>query len=185
MKNLMLILLIFTATLVQAQQFNLQADKTELTIDGTSNVHDWTITAEQFTGSANIQMDGKAIQEINSLKLEIPVKGLKSGKSGMDDNTYKALKADKHPVISYEFRSMDNVTTSGSTTTMDTKGVLTIGGVSKIVNIKVTADTSSGLNFKGDITFKMSVFEVEPPTAVFGTIKTGDAVTIKFNAQYK
>jgi polyisoprenoid-binding protein YceI len=112
------------------------------------------------------------------------VKGLKSGKSAMDDNTYEALKEEDHPVIKYEFRSMDNVKVDGNTTTMSTKGALTIGGVTKIVNMNVKADTSTGIAFSGDITFKMSVFEIDPPTAVFGTIKTGDQVTIKFNAQY-
>jgi polyisoprenoid-binding protein YceI len=80
---------------------------------------------------------------------------------------------------------MDNVKVEGNSTKMSTKGALTIGGVTKIVTMNVQADASSGVSFSGDITFKMSVFEIDPPTAVFGTIKTGDEITIKFNAQYK
>lgn len=177
-------MLLFTP-FVYGQQLEVNESNTQLSIDGTSTVHDWTIEAEQFDGKADVKIQNNALQSINSLSFNIPVKSLKSGKSAMDDNTYEALKAEDHPVIKYQFRSMDNVKVEGSTTTMDTKGVLTIGGESRVVNMKVTADASNGIAFKGDITFKMSVFEIDPPTAVFGTIKTGDQITIKFNAQYK
>ncbi|WP_296621742.1 YceI family protein [Marivirga sp.] len=185
MRNLMIIMMLIFAPMVYGQQLTVNESNTQLSIDGTSTVHDWTIEAEQFDGKADVKIEDNALQTINSLSFNVPVESLKSGKSAMDDNTYEALKADDHPVIKYQFRSMDNVKVDGNTATMDTKGLLTIGGVSKIVNMKVTADTSNGIAFKGDITFNMSVFEIDPPTAVFGTIKTGDQVTIKFNAQYK
>lgn len=171
--------------MVYGQQLKVNEQNTELSIDGTSTVHDWTIVAEQFDGAAKVSLENNALKEIHQLSFTIPTKSLKSGKSSMDDNTYEALKADKHPSIKYQFRSMDNLKVNGNTTSMSTKGVLTIGGVSKVVNMNVTADASNGLAFQGDITFKMSVFEIDPPTAVFGTIKTGDEITIKFNAQYK
>ncbi len=185
MRNLMIIMMLIFAPLVYGQQLTVNESNTILSVDGTSSVHDWTIEAEEFSGKADVKIENNALQSINSLSFNIPVESLKSGKSGMDDNTYEALKADDHPVIKYQFRSMDNVKIEGSSTTMDTKGVLTIGGESRIVNMKVNANASNGISFNGDITFKMSVFEIDPPTAVFGTIKTGDQVTIKFNAQYK
>jgi len=177
--------MLFFAPLVYGQQLTVNESNTKLSIDGTSTVHDWTIVAEKFDGQADVKIENNALQNINSLSFNVPVKSLKSGKSPMDDNTYEALKADDHPVIKYQFRSMDNVSVDGNITTMSTKGALTIGGVTKIVNMNVKADASNGIAFSGDITFKMSVFEIDPPTAVFGTIKTGDEVTIKFNAQYK
>ncbi|WMN12333.1 YceI family protein [Marivirga salinae] len=185
MRNLMIIMMLFFAPLVYGQQLTVNESNTKLSVDGTSSVHDWTIEAEQFNGKADVKIENNTLQSINSLSFNIPVESLKSGKSGMDDNTYEALKADDHPVIKYEFRSMDNVKVEGNTTTMSTKGALTIGGVTKIVNMNVKANASDGVAFSGDITFKMSVFEIDPPTAVFGTIRTGDQVTIKFNVQYK
>lgn len=177
--------MLFFAPLVYGQQLTVNESNTKVSVDGTSTVHDWTMEAEEFDGTADVTIENNALKSINSLSFNVPVKSLKSGKSSMDDNAYEALKVKNHPTIKYQFRSMDNVKVDGSTTTMDTKGLLTVGGVSKIVNMKVTADASNGITFKGDITFKMSVFEIDPPTAVFGTIKTGDEITIKFNAQYK
>ena len=185
MRNLMIIMMLIFTPMVYGQQLTVNQNNTQLSIDGTSSVHDWTIDAEEFDGKADLKIENNALQGINSLSFNIPVKGLKSGKSAMDDNTYEALKEEDHPVSKYEFRSMDNVKVEGNSTKMSTKGALTIGGVTKIVTMNVQADASSGVSFSGDITFKMSVFEIDPPTAVFGTIKTGDEITIKFNAQYK
>ncbi len=184
MKQLILILLVFTLPFAQAQNFKLNPASTELTVDGTSSIHDWTINAEQFTGTAEIVLEGKDIGDIKSLTFSVPVKSLKSGKSAMDDNTYEALKAKSHPNISYKLNEIVSKTQSGNSTIMDTKGNLTIAGVTKTINMKVTTDVSSNVVFDGKVTFKMTDFKIDPPTAVFGTIKTGDEITINFKANY-
>ena len=40
------------------------------------------------------------------------------------------------------------------------------------------------INIKGEKTLKMSDFDVKPPTALLGTLKTGNDITIKFNLNY-
>jgi hypothetical protein len=44
--------------------------------------------------------------------------------------------------------------------------------------------TNNNVTFTGKKTIKMTEFEVEPPTALLGTIKTGDEVTISFNSKF-
>jgi hypothetical protein len=61
-------------------------------VDGTSSLHDWTETVEQMTGNLDAEISGATISKITSARVTIPVKSIKSGKGGMDDNTYKALK---------------------------------------------------------------------------------------------
>ncbi len=184
MKNLIFILFIFIVPLAQAQNFTLNADQTELTVDGTSSLHDWTIEAEEFEGKASVNLEGANLGDIQNLTFKVPVKSLKSGKSAMDDNTYEALEAKSHPYITYQFSSIENKTQSDSKTILDTKGKLTIAGVTKTVNMKVTTDISNGVKFTGSVSFNMTDFNVDPPKAMFGTITTGDKVTINFNAHY-
>jgi hypothetical protein len=45
----------------------------------------------------------------------------------------------------------------------------------------MTADGKGGLRATGVSTFKMTDFGVKPVTALLGTIRTGDAVTVKFD----
>ena len=53
------------------------------------------------------------------------------------------------------------------------------------MNMTVKAMVTQGkVQFTGSYTLKMTDFSVKPPTAMFGTIKTGDEITVKFNVDY-
>ncbi|PTB96521.1 YceI family protein [Marivirga lumbricoides] len=184
MKKLILIVFIFTLHFANAQQFKLNEGQTQLTVEGTSSLHDWTIEAEEFQGNAEIVLEGNQVGEIKSLTFKVLVKGLKSGKSAMDDNTYEALEAKSHPYITYQFKSIESKKKAGDKLVLTTKGNLTIAGETKVVNMTVTTDVSRGVEFDGSVSFNMTDFKVDPPTAVFGTIKTGNKVTINFKANY-
>jgi polyisoprenoid-binding protein YceI len=58
--------------------------------------------------------------------------------------------------------------------------MLSIAGVAKEVKFKTKYDVDGNqITFKGSYTFKMTDFNIDPPTAVMGTIKTGDEVTVR------
>ena len=44
-----------------------------------------------------------------------------------------------------------------------------------------TKDVDGSVQVTGSVSMKMSEFGIEPPTAMFGTLTTGDEVTIEFN----
>lgn len=71
----------------------------EMTIDGTSSIHDWTSVVETIEGSVKIESDGGVIISLTDLNISVPVKSIKSGKNGMDKNTYKAMKETQNPNI--------------------------------------------------------------------------------------
>ncbi|MBL0766035.1 YceI family protein [Marivirga atlantica] len=172
------ILLILPAT---RQNMSVNNEKTQLTIYGTSSIHDWHIEATNCKGGAVVQFEEGKFSTIEQLTFKVEVASLESGKSAMDDNTVEALKGDKYPYISYELTDISQA--SGET--FNTKGKLTIAGTTKIVNMKATITNSNKeISISGDIKFKMTDFKVDPPTAVFGTIKTGDEITIKFKTVY-
>ncbi|HNA42827.1 MAG TPA: YceI family protein [Saprospiraceae bacterium] len=62
-------------------------------------------------------------------------------------------------------------------------GNLTIAGTTKPVTLTATVAAKDGgiLHCTGSKTFKMSEYQVEPPTFMFGTVKTGDEITVTFN----
>ena len=98
----------------------------------------------------------------------------------MDDNTYKALKESKYPTISYSLKSY---AVEGEVIYLT--GDLTIAGVTKPVKFKSTYTVDgNSLHFIGNYKFKMTDFGIDPPTAVMGTIKTGDVVDIRFDFKY-
>lgn len=153
---------------------------------GTSTMHDWEMEARNMQGVMNVDIYENSL-EINDLKLTIEVESLKSGKSAMDNNAHEALKEDDHPKIHYELVNVESITQKGNNRySLVTKGKLTIAGKTRTMSIPLTAEVENGaLELIGKTTFNMSGFGVEPPSFMFGSVTTGDEITIKFNITYK
>ncbi len=160
-----------------AQTHFLDKANSQLSIKGTSNVHDWGSVVEKFKASATLEGDS-----FTGITFEATVKSIKSGKSGMDKNIYSALAADKHSKITF---TADKLSKSG--TKLTGKGKLTINGKTNEIPVSLDLQEKDGYIISGHIEVKMSDYGVEPPTAVFGTIKTGDVVSLdmvfKINAK--
>lgn len=170
MKNLfkkiqVLALMLMVSGFAYAQ--NITGKSVKVSVDGTSPMHDWTMTSTGGTFSGTVS--GNAI---NNVKFVMPVKNLKSTKGKMMDNkAYDALKADKNSNISFTATSMN----LGKGVV---NGKMTVAGVTKAVAVPVTVTkTGSAYKIVGSSNLKMSDFGMATPG--FMGIRTGDAVTVK------
>lgn len=183
MKKVIIYLLLVFPIWVGAQNYELQQVLSEIKVEGSSNVHDWNIKATEISGTARINdQDGPSI---NRLTVTVQVKGLKSGKDGMDKKTYEALEADKHPVIKYRLIEVQEVTKQGQHWNVTAEGKLYVSGTEK--NITLTARASpykEGFRFEGNTTFKMTDYNVEPPTAMWGSVYAYDKITVHYNVVF-
>jgi hypothetical protein len=169
----------------------------QVRINGTSNLHDWEIAGTVIQGYVDVNETCRLnprVQELPGLgpamasvrtRAVIPVRSLKSGHSGMDHNTYAALKADQYPRIVYNLEQVSLQTpprAGHQTATFDTVGRLTVAGVTRTVPMPVTVEavTDEQVGVSGELTIKMTDFGVRPPTALFGMIRSGDQITIRF-----
>ncbi|WP_116788687.1 YceI family protein [Flavobacterium psychrotrophum] len=176
-----LLLLLFVVTTASAQETLTIEPKPTLKISGTSSLHDWEMISNTATGKLVAVMDGAKIEKINSLIIEMPAESIKSGKSGMDKNAYKALNTSQYKTVKFELK-LATKTTTGWTL----KGNFTIAGVTKEANIAVKETATAGKNtLSGDYSFKLTDYKITPPTALLGTVKTGDAVKISFVINFK
>lgn len=169
-----------------AQSLTLNNSDSKLSVFGTSSLHDWEEVAEQQKGSISIDKTGDT-PTLSALTIEIVAESLKSGKSGMDKNTYKALKTSKFKTITFKLSETTAISAAGNNAyKVSAKGDLTIAGVTKNVPLDFTLTTNGNtVTLKGEKSFKMSEFKIDPPTAMFGTITTGDEVKITFNTVFK
>jgi len=176
-----------------------------VTIDGTSTIHDWTTKGAIIGGSFEVEpefLTDKTLKSVKSLttkeanpkvQVKIPVKSLKSqvllGASKMDEVMQEAMRMKDNPDILYALKEMivkGDVPASGSPVKFDTKGELTISGVTNTVDIEVTMTrvADDRIKFSGSKVLKMTDYKVPPPAPnILGMspIKTGDEVTIKFD----
>ncbi len=192
MKNLKivfgsLLMLCVTTQISVAQTYQLNNSSSTLEIEGTSNIHDWELTAEDQQGKLIAELDGGQLVEISKLDFIVKAESLESGKSGMNKNTYKALNTDKYSQIVYRLTKVINIDciTQGKCKVITT-GDLTIAGTTKPIKITFDAQVTEGqILLTGSKPLNMTDYGIEPPKALFGTITTGEKVNIKFQSYFK
>ncbi len=179
--KLIVLVLLGISIQTQGQTTYKQTAESYLVVAGTSTLHNWTMTSKemQFQTSFENGSDGIPLK-VKSLSLSLSPESLKSEHKAMDKNAYSALKTDKFKTITFAITTAtvqkDIITCSGN---------LTIAGVTKPVSIEATCklNPTGTLRCTGSKTIKMSEFQVEPPTFMFGSVKTGDEITISFNME--
>lgn len=178
---LLAILLIVGGETVAQNAYTLTINQ-EFKVSGTSTLHDWDMVSDDATGEGQITIENQKITRINSLVVTLPTKSLKSGKGSMDDNAYEALVAKKYPEIQFELIEIETITDQS----LRAKGNLIIAGTKSLVSLQVDyVITGNTVQFSGSFPITFTQFNIEPPKALLGTIKTGDKLQISFETTFK
>jgi len=175
-------------------RYGAQPRGSKVAIDGTSTIHEWTVEGAviggYFEAAAAFETDKSlktALEPSPKAEVVIPIRSLKSGKEKMDEIMQEAMKSKENPSIKYkllEFKVQGDVPASGTPVKLNTKGEITISGVTKPVELEVTLERldEGKLKFSGTKVLKMTDFGITPPAPkiAMGLIKTGDDVTNHF-----
>jgi polyisoprenoid-binding protein YceI len=186
LKNVFIVVLFIVPQLLTSQNIKLTGDNNAVKVSGTSTLHDWEMELTTFDATANLETRDDGSYTISSARFSANANDLVSEKSMMTNKAHEALKADKQPEIKFEQTGMLEI--AGNQDDPDTiAGNLTIAGKTKPVEIalKTNVNSQKEVSVSGETTLKMTDFDMEPPTVMFGTIKTTDEVTISFNLNLK
>lgn len=155
--------------------------KSTFSVAGTSTLHDWEMKSTSGTGTATLNIANGKLTDIDALTVTLLAESVKSEKKSMDKVAYETLKTDKNKNIKYVLKSAEQV----NETTWELTGTYTIAGVSKVYKTSVkTTVTKEGLNLQGTNKITFTDFGMKSPTAMLGTIRTGQDLTIKFNLNF-
>ena len=175
-----------TFSVAQAQTYKTVSKISGVKIEGTSSIHAWESTSNQVNGEL-VLTETKNGKQIHSLIFRVPVKSIKSGKGLMDSKTYDAFDNNKNPLITFQLTDVSQFKMTGKDVDAMLTGTLNMAGFTNKINIKSSGVILSdgSMQFKGSVPLKMSDFKMKPPTAMMGALKTGDAVTVKFDVTFK
>jgi len=179
--QLFLVLFVGLYLPIRGQNLYKQTNASNITLAGTSTLHDWTMTSSETNIQASFKLDEAGIPiQLKSLTLSVPSQSLKSSKKAMDKNAYSALKTEKYKAISFSLAS-----TTVQKNIFTCVGNLSIAGATKAITLDATCEVKPNktLNCTGKKAIKMSDYQVEAPSFMFGTVKTGDEITVSFNVE--
>jgi len=163
------------------------ASGNSMKMSGTSTFHDWTMSAQTFTGDAQFVLTGKQLSTVKSLSFTLPVEDLKGSEKGLDKNAYEALKSGQYKNILYKLVLAQVMPAKGNKYIVKTRGDLTIAGITKeiVMDVNCTVNGDASITCTGSDKLKMTDYNVVPPKFMLGAMTTGDAITLDFTAVYK
>ena len=165
-----------------------------LWMEGKSTVHAW----ESRTSTVSVAFTRDAAQAdpadaagieamvrsagVRGVDVEIPVATLRSGKSGLDKNMMKSLKADQYPAIRFHMERYSVIgPATGDTLNLRAEGDLTVSGKKKDITLEARAwKGEKGVWVSGIEPLTMSDFGIKPPVMMMGAIKTDDRIVIHY-----
>lgn len=177
--TVILALAMVAATFPGGRQTQLTVTKaSQLWVDGTSTVHDWTCKVGEVQGS--ITLDAQ-LGEVSKAVVTVPSAAVDCDNRTMNKKAADALKTGDYPTIRYTLKNAE-VKKDGETLNIHAVGVLELAGrkndLAATIIGRPVAD--GAYKFVGTLPVTMSDFGVDAPSAMFGTIKSGDEVTVRF-----
>ncbi|UCH15625.1 MAG: YceI family protein [Bacteroidales bacterium] len=167
---------------IAQRTFEVIREKSSISVSGTSTLHNWEMPLQDYRCNLLIDIYNPSIT-IKKVDFKGISKSLKSDYSVMDKKTYKALKADTYKEIQFASSYPEEIPLGSKSFKGEIAGSLFIGGVTKSITLFYTGKIISDelIRVTGSKKLAMTEFNIDPPTAMLGTLKTGDEVVIKFN----
>lgn len=155
-----------------------------LWIEGTSSIHDWTCTVQHVAGSLEVNDASSETLSVMGVEVTVPVEEIACKNKTMDKKTRAALKAGAHPVIHYALNTAEMTSeVAEGRFELQATGQLTVAGVTRDLVMTITGVRlgEGRYRFTGQTPLLMTDFDVTPPKAMLGTLKTGDRIVVRFD----
>lgn len=182
-------LLLFGCLSSTAFTQSLKPAKSDLTIYGSSTLHNWDVKATNFEVDFAIpnywfeHVDLWEGNDVSGLEVRVKINDLESGRGKMNRDLREALKEKEHPEIVFIWESLTvNSLEENEGRILNVEGFLDIAGVKNAITFKSEATLNNKGEFiaTGEVEVDMTDYSVDPPTALFGALKTDKDVRVSY-----
>ncbi|WP_320051771.1 YceI family protein [uncultured Acetobacteroides sp.] len=160
-------------------RYTIRSQKVEIV--GTSNIHDWTAVVGKLSGSSDFVVENNTITGIKAAVVDVDASSLAGSKGGIMNRKIKeCFDSESYPHIRFVLAKVNGVQTTGNVSTINLVGNITIKTTTVPVEflVKATALASGEIEVRTSKQIRMSDFNLKPPTALLGTLKTANDVTV-------
>ena len=156
------------------------ASGSRIWVEGTSTVHDWSCDAEQITAVLDGTTSDGALTGLSALTVTVPVAGLECGNGTMNGKLRAALGT---APIRFTLSAARVGLPNGGRFAVEADGRLTLHGTTRAQRVTAQGQVLGDGRYRltGSVPVTMSQFGVDPPTAMLGTLRTGDRTTVRFD----
>jgi polyisoprenoid-binding protein YceI len=172
---------------VPAQQYyDTDMQRSKMMVYGTSNLHDWDMKVKNFTCTLALSRNSGSIR-IGPVHFSAMPENMESGNNVMDKKTRNALRADTYREIDFQASSPETVAFDTDSFEGSLSGELFLAGRTKRITLPFSGEVLSDnkIRVSGSWKLRMSDYSIDPPTALLGTLKTGDKVTVSFDLVFQ
>jgi polyisoprenoid-binding protein YceI len=189
-----LITLLFLTGSLFAQDVTLTIQGTpQMKIDGDSNVRSWDADVKTVDGKLvltdveNLSLDTMTKESFKEMTFTMPVESIDSGTRGLTRNIHNYLKEDDHPNITFKLNRVTDIQKENGSAKITAEGVINAAGKDHNVTMNVTArmNNDGSVNFSGEQTLLMTSFDIDPPTAVMGTVRARDEFKVIYSVNFR
>ena len=183
LKGTILLFITILSFNLNGQSFSISGKESKMHVKGTSSLHDWVMEMANMDCKVNLILEGSRLKDIGEIKFSGKAKELKSESNLMDKKAYSALQSDKFPEIKFIKTSLSGLISDNNKFSGKLEGDLSVAGETRRVNFPFsgTMRSNKAIDINGEIELKMSQFKIDPPTAMLGTLKTGDVISVSFS----
>ncbi|TVQ02492.1 MAG: YceI family protein [Balneolaceae bacterium] len=185
------LLFVFSSAVAQDVTYTL-ADVSEFKIDGDSNIRTWAGDINEadatlvLTGVDNLTIESLTPEAFKSLHINIAVSGIETDTDRLTTNLRNYLKKDEHPYITFNLKEITQIEKVNGKANITAKGTINAAGVENIVtmNVEASVQNDGKIRFVGTQDLLMTSFNIDPPTALFGTVRAHDEIQIIFDVTF-
>ncbi len=186
-KTLFVVLLVMGGSFAKAQDLPVLLEPgSKIWLQGSAGPVGFSCTATKVDVNGTVHMAKVGHDQVR-LNVIIPVQRIDCGLDGINSDMRDALKYRQHPNVSYTLSGFQVVGQRGLGHWVETKGRLTVAGVTREVTIRLLGhpDSRNGMRITGQYEFDMSDYGVVPPSPMMGMIKVNKKMDIYFDVLFR
>lgn len=170
------------APVADSAAYQFDNENSSMTVYGSSNVRDWTMDVTKINGAVQLGPTSETLPAIQQIQVEVPVQNMVSEKDRLQRHAHEAVKKEEHPTISFAASDVQIQKAEADSFSVVANGQMTIKGNTNDVTLEAKgARASDGtLHVNGEHSLKLSTYDVERPSLMFGAIKVDDPIRIAF-----